>query len=94
MSDEHGTYAAYQVHTRAGEKPCSACRAAATRYARDRRRRLASQPVVQALLAEGAAIERARIREATDKNHWGSCRWYYAERKCSCGLHDKIDGDA
>jgi hypothetical protein len=30
-------------------------------------------------------------REAVDHFHRGSCRWYYTERKCSCGLHAAID---
>lgn len=37
--DKCGTYAGYQRHGKAGEKPCAACRRAATEYARERRKR-------------------------------------------------------
>jgi len=27
---------------------------------------------------------------AVKEFHVGSCRWYYAERVCTCGLHDAL----
>jgi hypothetical protein len=43
---------------------------------------------------QGQRDERARIRAGVENFHRGSCRWYYTERRCTCGLHDTIDGTA
>ena len=39
MTDQHGTYAAYQRHIRAGDAPCADCRRAAAEYQATLRRR-------------------------------------------------------
>ncbi len=36
-----------------------------------------------------AALDAAR--NAVEHFHRGSCRWYYAERRCTCGLNESID---
>lgn len=33
----------------------------------------------------------SKAQEAVDHFHVGSCRWYYQERRCTCGLHESID---
>lgn len=40
---------------------------------------------------QGRAEALREAREAVDYFHVGSCRWYYVERRCTCGLHDAID---
>ena len=41
---------------------------------------------------DGFADGMKAARDATENFHRGSCRWYYTERRCTCGLHDAIDG--
>ena len=58
---DHGTYAGYQAHRREATATCPECKKAAAEYMREWRRRNESQPLVDALLAEG---ERRGIQQA------------------------------
>ena len=71
----HGTYAAYQRHRKAGLPPCEECRAAATEYARERRR--ASTQVRKREMDLDAARRRAWVRLA--RMHPTQFRVLYAE---------------
>lgn len=72
---EHGTYATYQRHMKAGTQPCEECRAANREYARERRR--ASAHVRRREADLDAARRRAWVRLA--QMHPAQYQALYAE---------------
>ena len=66
MSD-HGTYAMYQKHRKAGEPPCDPCVISSREYMRGYRRRTVNQPLVAAIRAEALAEAREAVAAAMTK---------------------------
>jgi len=63
-------------------------------YQQGRRDALANLDAVPQIAVYGhdkftAGVKAAR--DAVENFHRGSCRWYYTERRCTCGLHAGID---
>jgi hypothetical protein len=86
MSD-HGTYAMYQKHRKAGEPPCDPCVIANREYMRGYRRRTVDQPLVAAIRAEALTDAREAVAAAMTKRGG-----YHSASEFSAVVLAAIDG--